>query len=76
MQLTGQWLCKWGGQITAISHTPPERSAGFALRSQQDRFEVAPREPIDGYIQAIRLLCNDAAALYSAALAGEQQEAA
>lgn len=30
------------GQITAISHTPPERSAGFALRSQRDRFEVAP----------------------------------
>jgi len=29
-----------------------------------------------GYIQAIRLLCNDAAALYSAAWDGAQQEAA
>ncbi len=66
-----------GGQITAISHTPPERSAGFALRSQRDRFEVAPPcEPMYGYIQAIRLLCNDAAALYSAAGDGAQQEAA
>jgi hypothetical protein len=31
-------------------------------------------EPVNGCIQAIRLLCNDAAALYSAAWDGVQQE--
>ena len=32
-------------------------------------------EPMNGCIQAIRLLCNDAAALYSAAWDGVQREA-
>lgn len=64
-----------GGQVTAISHTPPERSAGFALRSKRDRFEVASLRANER-MQAIRLLRNDAAALYSAAWDGVQQEAA
>lgn len=46
-----------------------------ALSSTSDLNELAS-EPLSGCIQAIRLLCSDAAALYSAAWNSVQQDAA